>query len=872
MSGSRVFFRFTFLAVIVISAIQITGCRGLVGAQNIQEAQAASAPSITFTASPDAIPTDGTATLSWNVANANSVSIDGVGAVATTGSMQVNPKATTTYSLHATGAGGQVQASATVTVAAPGDLTFTATPAQIAPGQSATLSWSAANETSVTIDNGVGTFGPSGSVTVTPAVTTSYTATATGPAGTKSATAKVIVGNGVVITQFAANPAAISAGGTASLSWNVTGADTVAIDNGVGTVASQGTHNVSPNATTTYTLTATGQGVTKTATATVSVNTNTAVSLQFSAAPTNISAGQSATLTWSSTNATSVTIDQGVGAKGPNGTVTVTPAVTATYTATAIGAAGNITAIATVNVTPAAPPPAPLAGMFRYKFDLAGTGANLNEGKLNPATVNAAKFGRVMRKQLDGVVFTQPLYVANLDVAGKGTHNVLFLGTEHDIVYALDADNLAVLWTRNFTDPAHGITYVDNTNNGQGRTGIGPSVGITGTPVIDPNTRTLYVSAMTMENGTAKHHLHALDITSGAEKFGGPTEITATVPGSGNGSVNGQITFHAITQNQRSALQLVNGVIYVAFAAYSDVQPYHGWIFAYDAGTMQQLAALNLSPSTEGGSVWQAGAAPVADSDGNIYVQTGDGEFNANTGGKDYGDSFLKLKLNGNTLSVVDWFTPFNQNCLNLGDLDLGASGPMLLPDQAGAHPHLLVAGSKEGRIYVLDRDNMGHIATGSNSNIPQDILINPKPCGQWSNDTTYRMYGTGTYWNGNVYLASVYSGLRQFSLISGQMTQTNITKTVFQGNGQQGRGVIPVISANGATNGIAWVVEYGLDHNITMHAYDATNVANELYNTRQNAGRDDLGFGGVFVVPTVINGKVYVISSSYLNVYTTLN
>jgi outer membrane protein assembly factor BamB len=373
-----------------------------------------------------------------------------------------------------------------------------------------------------------------------------------------------------------------------------------------------------------------------------------------------------------------------------------------------------------------------------------------------------------------------------------------------------------------------------------------------------------------VENGTTFHRLHALDLSTGAEKFGGPKQITATVPGTGTGSNNGTITFLPDVQNQRSALQLVNGVVYIAFASFSDEGTYHGWIFAYDAGTLAQLAAMNMSPSSEGASIWHAGAPPTADANGNIYVQTGDGHDLKNIGGPNWGDSILKLKLNGGSFSVVDWFTPFNQACIDAGDLDLGSSGPMMIPDQPGAHPHLMVSGSKEGRIYLLDRDNLGHFNSDGDSQVVQEILVNPKPCGpnQIDNNNTFRMYGTATYWNGNVYIGSVFSSLRAFSLTNGKLTQTSLSKTVFQGNGQLGRGPIPVVSANGAVQGIIWAVEWGLDHNLVMHAYDASNLANELYNTNQNAGRDALGFGGVFAVPTVINGRVYVVANNQLNVY----
>ena len=471
-----------------------------------------------------------------------------------------------------------------------------------------------------------------------------------------------------------------------------------------------------------------------------------------------------------------------------------------------------------------------------------GTGANLSETALTTANVNVSSFGRLSKSaHLDGVIFTQPLFVRNLAIAG-GTHNVIFLGTENDSVYALDADDpTQVLWKRSFIDPANGITPADG--NFGGRTGIGPLVGVTGTPVIDPVTQTLYVSAMTEENGTTFHRLHALDITTGAEKFGGPSVITASGPGTGiDSDSSGNVTFNPPTQNQRAGLQLVNGVVYIAFASFSDTEPYHGWLFAYDAATLEQLAALNLSPNSEGAGLWQAGAAPTADADGNIYIQTGDGHNLNITGGPDWGDTVLKLKLDGGSFSVVDWFMPYNQACIDQDDLDLGSGGPMLLPDQDGLHPHLMVSGSKEGRIYLLDRDVLGNFNLGSNSQIPQEILINPQPCGQLDVNNTLRIYGTPSYWNGFVYMGAVGSNLRAYQLTNGQLTQTSASTTVFQRDGQKGRGPIPVVSANGATDGIVWTVEYTLSNTEILHAYDGTNLANELYNTQQNATEMRLG------------------------------
>ncbi len=533
-----------------------------------------------------------------------------------------------------------------------------------------------------------------------------------------------------------------------------------------------------------------------------------------------------------------------------------------------VGCGGGLGSGGGTSDPPSSSPSSSIAGVLRYKIDPAGTGANLGETTLTPSNVNASTFGRLAASpHLDGNVFTEPLFVRGLAIAG-GKHDVIFLGTENDSVYALDAENPSqVLWQRSFIDPANGITPANG--NFGGRTGIGPVVGITGTPVIDGATQTLYVSAMTEENGVTIHRLHALDITTGSEKFGGPKEITAVVPGTGiDTDGKGHVAFHPPTQNQRAALQLVNGVVYIAFASFSDTEPYHGWIFAYNAATLSQVAVLNFSPDSEGAGLWQAGSAPTADAQGNIYVQTGDGHDLNIEGGPDWGDAILKLKVNNGAFSVVDWFMPYNQDCIDQNDLDLGSGGPILLPDQAGPHSHLMVTGSKEGRIYLIDRDNMGNFNLGSDSQIPQEVLLNPAPCGQWDVNNTLRIYGTPTYWNGYVYIGSVGSNLRAFHLTNGQLTQTSVSNTVFQGNGQQGRGPIPVVSANGASQGIVWTVEYLLNNTETLHAYDATNLAHELYNTQQNAARDSLGAGAVFAVPTVIDGRVYVVAVNQLNVY----
>jgi len=518
-----------------------------------------------------------------------------------------------------------------------------------------------------------------------------------------------------------------------------------------------------------------------------------------------------------------------------------------------------------ITVSGTTPPPSGNQSSFTYKYDNMRSGLNDNETTLTTSNVNVNTFGKLGTWTLDGTIFTQPLYWKGLSITGKGTYNVLFVGTEHDSVYALDADHpgSAPLWKKSFL--VNGATTVPA--NSGGRTSLGSEVGITGTPVINPNTGTLYVVAMTEENGAAIHRLHALDVHTGAEKMT-PVHITATVNGIGIGhNSNNQIVFNAITQNQRAALLLSNGVVYVGFGAFSDVQPYHGWVFAYDASSLSKISQWIATPDTEGGSVWQAGAGPAADSNGNIFVLTADGTYQ--TG--DLGDSFIKLKLVNNVLQMADYFTPFNEHCLNSDDLDLGSTGPLLVPDNASTR-HLVIAGSKEGRIYVVDRDNMGHKQSSSDSQIIQSILINPTACGTsgFSASSSHRFYGGAAYWNGNVYLGAVYGPLYQYRINSdGTITRVTTGPTTYTASGQSGRGPIPVTSSNGNSNGIVWLVNRNYSSgNSTLYAYDGSNISKLLYTSNQNGTRDSMGFGTVFATPLVINGRVYATASKTVKVY----
>jgi len=487
--------------------------------------------------------------------------------------------------------------------------------------------------------------------------------------------------------------------------------------------------------------------------------------------------------------------------------------------------------------------------------DLGSTGQNLNETVLTPTNVNQTLFGKLFSYPLDGAAYAQPLYVSNVQIFG-GTHNVVYVATEHDSVYAFDADGgaTAPFWSVNFTNASAGITTVPYTDLGGGLGPIVPEVGITGTPVIGPKSGTLFVVAMTKENGSYVHKLHALDITNGKERSGSPVVIQASVAGTGSGSSGGQIAFQSLYQLQRAGLLLLNGTVYIAFASFDDKGPYHGWILGYDASSLKQVTVWNDTPNGQKGGIWLSGASLSADSAGNIFAIAGNGTFDANNGGPDYGDSFLKLTPNGGTLSVSDYFTPFDQQNLAANDIDVGSAGFTLLPDQPGAVTHMGVSAGKSGKIYLLNRDNLGKFQSGSDSQIVQSI---PTALGSAANDNDY---STATHWQGNIYFIGNGDVVKQFQLTNGQLSTTPVA----QGSQQYGYpGGNMSISANGGSGGILWTIEAG-GINI-LHAYDATDVSNELYNSNQAGARDKFGAAARFTVPTVINGKVYVAGKTEL-------
>ncbi len=479
------------------------------------------------------------------------------------------------------------------------------------------------------------------------------------------------------------------------------------------------------------------------------------------------------------------------------------------------------------------------------QWDNARTGANLHETTLTPSNVHASQFGKISSLKVDGDVYAQPLYVPHVPIPGKGTHNVLFIATEHDSVYAFDADGpaSAPLWHVNFLKRGSGISTV--AAGDVSCPFIQPEIGITPTPVIDLETGTLYVLARTEEGGPLTfsryvQRLHALAITTGVEKFGGPVEIQAQ-------------GFDARRESPRASLLLANGRVFLSWGSSCDVGPYHGWVMAYDKRTLARTAALNTSPVAGESGIWQADNGPAADDQGNVYVATGNGKFDAFSGGQDYGDSVLKLKVDKGNLIVSDYFTPSNQEALNARDADVGSGGPMLLPN-----PRLLLTGGKNGVLYVLDPDHMGHYQRGANSHAVQTLFAGEG------------IYSAPAYWNGHVFLLASGDYLSDFALKHGHVAD----RPVATGSHRFGNpGATPAVSADGARNGIVWVIESRAWNDFenrpaVLHAFDANNVGHELYNSGENGPRDRAGATLRFTIPTVVNGRVYIGARGEVDVY----
>jgi hypothetical protein len=534
----------------------------------------------------------------------------------------------------------------------------------------------------------------------------------------------------------------------------------------------------------------------------------------------------------------------------------------ATFTATAAGVY-TITATSTADATRSAVASigvTDLVGVATWRNDRAHSGVNSREYALTGQNVVSSKFGKLFSCPVDGWVFAQPLWMANVQTGGK-RHNVVFIATENDSLYAFDADDpgCEAVWSSqkvNLIPSGEKIAPAADLENDS--FALGPVAGITGTPVIDPSSQTIYLVAVTesKSTGTIIQRLHSIDITTGRERPGSPVVIEAAVKGTGYDNKNGIIAFAAKMEKQRTALFLLNGVVYVCWGGYYDTDFYHGWMIGYSASTLAQVSVFNDTIDGRRGGIWMSGAGPAADAQGNIYLLSGNGDFNANdASGRNYGDTFLKLSTSGG-LSVSDWFTPFDQMKLAEQDMDLGGGGAVILPDQVrGPLPHLVLGFGKSGTLYMVNRDNFGHYNSSGNSQIVQSFLVD----NNW-------IYSTPLFWQNTLYVVANMAPVRAFRF----STETDQFQTEpFSASGQPYAypGATPVLSAAGTENAILWAIDPATPG--VLHAYDPLDLHTEFWNSSQASNkRDEAGTGVKFTVPTVANGKVYVGTQTELDVY----
>ncbi len=496
--------------------------------------------------------------------------------------------------------------------------------------------------------------------------------------------------------------------------------------------------------------------------------------------------------------------------------------------------------------------------VLTWHNDNARTGQNLTESLLTPAKVNSSNFGVRFQVPMDGKVDAQPLYASALWIAGKGTHNVVFAATEHDSVYAFDADTGRILWQVSLLKPGEMPSDARNCNQ------VTPEIGITATPVIDRTKGFIYVAAMSKDvSGHYYQRLHALWLSSGAEQYASPLTVQATAPGTGDNSSNGTVTFDPAQYKERPGLLLTGDTLYTSWGSHCDYRPYTGWMLAYSTVTGAQTGVFNFVPNGSDAAPWNAGAGPAADAAGNVFISLGNGTFDTQLNAQgfpslgDYGNAVVKLSMLNGKLQATDYWTMYNSDDESNVDTDLGSGGVMLLPgqtDSKGVARQLAVAAGKDTNLYVMDQTNLGKFDASSNGTLYQE-LTHALSNGEWSSPA---------YYNGHVYYGSVGSPLRSFdvnhALLSSSPSSISPESFTYPGT-------TPSVSAFGAQNGIVWAVENSTP--AVLHAYDANNVATELYNSNQAAGsRDHFGNGNKFITPTIANGKVYVGTNNSIAVF----
>ena len=502
-----------------------------------------------------------------------------------------------------------------------------------------------------------------------------------------------------------------------------------------------------------------------------------------------------------------------------------------------------------------------------YHNDNARTGQNTRETILTPANVNSTQFGKLFTVPVDGYVYAQPLYLYQIAIGG-GTHNVVFAATEHDSVYAIDADTGTIYWKDSLI-AAGGRPVNSQTDIWSECDDLIPEIGITGTPVIDANTGTLYVVAKSFVAGHAVQYLHALDVGTGAEKFGGPTSIAASVPGSAYDAVGGRVSFNPLLEAQRPALLLSNGHVVIAWGAHCDFDPWHGWVMSYGAGTLTLEAAFNATANGQRAGIWMSGGGLAADGAGNIYFPTGNGTWN---GTSDFGDSIVKLgPPSGGSFPVLDYFTPWDQSTLAGEDKDVASGGLVLLPPSQSGKLMLAQQG-KAGTIVLLDTTNLGKycvkLSPACSGKDPQIQEIVGASGGLW---------GSPTYWNGFVYWTGVNEPIKAFSFDAGGSAKLSTTPVSETSQSFAFSSPTPSVSSNGTSNGILWALDGSSVDSVCvagsdclgLFAYDAANLKPLLYKSSQaKNNRDSPGSAVKFEIPIIANGKVYVGTQDAVSAY----
>jgi len=564
-------------------------------------------------------------------------------------------------------------------------------------------------------------------------------------------------------------------------------------------------------------------------------------------------------------------LQEGVTWSASGGTFTNVTTASALYHAPAQPGVYAITATSILDVTKSASASigvTDLPGVTTYHNDLARDGVNSQEYVLTTSNVQSSTFAKLFSCTVDAPVYTQPLWVANLSIAG-GTHNVIFVGTSHNTVYAFDADSnpCHTYWSKNLIPSGETwLSYLD-----AGTSDIFPDVGIVGTPVIDPATNILYVVTKTKTSGTnarppgdCHQRLHALSLIDGSETSNGPIELTSsiTVPGSGDGGNGTSLPFDPFYELQRPGLALVNGAVYVGWGSVDDQKPWHGWLMGFAKSDLPAAPLLfNATPNGLGAGIWMSGGAPAVDSTNNIFAITGNGDYD---GSADFGDSFLKLNLN---LSLTDWFTPYDQAVMDTSNSDLGSGGAAILADLPSAPvKHILIGGGKTGsgsagELYVLNRDAMGHL---ENTGTP---IVQKFP-------VLRSVFATPAFWHSTLFIAGAGGNLQAYALniTTGLF---NTTPTSRSATTYPGKGATPSVSSHSNSHGIVWALDtsrYGFPSSLgsgpaVLHAYDATNLSRELWNSSQATG-DQAGNAVKFTVPTIANGKVYIGTRTEIDVY----